>query len=151
MVLITAEDYKHVKVHTITVKNRDYSWVNMKDAENGLGLKWLRGMVENKVCGIYEIKSLTKKQRKKYKRTASEIIKELKDYPQNCKDVTNDIIEKVIENCRGAKQCNDDITRIDIHIEKILDNFWVLKKMKYLKLKNIQLLNKQIKCLKDKK
>ena len=64
MVLITAEDYKHVKVHTITVKNRDYSWVNMKNAEDGLGLKWLRGMVKNEVCGIYEIKSLTKKQKK---------------------------------------------------------------------------------------
>ena len=67
MVLITAEDYKHVKVHTITVKNRDYSWVNMKDAENGLGLKLLRGMVKNEVCGIYEIKSLTKKQKKNIK------------------------------------------------------------------------------------
>ena len=47
----------------------------MKDVENGLGLKWLRGMIEKEICGIYEIKSLTKKQRKKYKRTASEISK----------------------------------------------------------------------------
>ena len=78
MVFITAEDYKSADVHTITVKNKDYFWVKMKDVGNGLELKRLRGMVENKVCGIYEIKSQTKKQRRKYKRTASEISKELK-------------------------------------------------------------------------
>ena len=104
---------KKIKMHTITVKNKDCFWVKMKNVENGLGLKWLRGMVENKICGIYEIKNLTKKQRRKYKRTASEISKELKNDPQSCKYVRNDEMEEVIKNCRGVKQCNDDITRVD--------------------------------------
>ena len=65
-------------------------------------------MVENKICEIYEIESLTKKQRKKYKRTACEISKKLKNDPQNCKYVRNDVMEEVIKNCRGVKQCNDD-------------------------------------------
>ena len=109
MAFITAEDYKNVGVHTITVKNKDYFWVKMKDLENGLGLKWLRGIVENKICGIYEIKNLTKKQRRKYKRRASETSKELKNDAQNCKYVRNDVMEEVIENCRGVNQCNDGI------------------------------------------
>ena len=67
-------------------------------------------MVKNKICEIYEIKSLTKKQRKKYKRTAGEISKELKNDPQNCKYVRNDVVEEVIKNCRRVKQCSDDIT-----------------------------------------
>ena len=93
----------------------------MKDVENGLGLKWLRRMVENEIWGIYEIKSLTIKQRRKYKRTASEISKELKNDPQNCKYVRNAVMEEVIKNCRGVKQCNDDITRVDK--EKQIKNF----------------------------
>ena len=70
MVFITAEAYKNAGVHTITVKNKNYFWVKMKEnglkmIENGLGLKWPRGMIENKICGIYEIKNLTKKTKKK--------------------------------------------------------------------------------------
>ena len=80
----------------------------MKDVENGLGLNRLGGMVENKICGIYEIKHLTKKQRKKYKRTAGEISKELKNDPENCKYVRNDVTEEVIKNCRGVKSINDN-------------------------------------------
>ena len=112
MVFITAEDYKNAGVHTITVKNKDYFWVKMKGVENRLGLKSLSGMVENKICGIYEIKSLTKKQRRKYKRTANEISKELKNNPQNCKYVRDDVMEEVIKNCRGVKQCNDGVKRL---------------------------------------
>ena len=121
MVFITAEDYKNGDVHPITIKNKDYFWVKMKDVENGLGLKWLRGMVENKTCGIYEIKNLTKKQRREYKRTTSEISKELKNDPQDYEYVRNDVMEAVIKNCRGVKQCNDDITRLDK--EKQRNNF----------------------------
>ena len=121
MVFITSEDYKNAGVHTITVKNKDYFWVKMKDVEKGLGLKWLRGLVENKICGIYEIKRLTKKQRRKYKRTASEISKELKNDPQYCKYVRHDVMEEVIKNCRGVKSSNDGINRLDK--EKQRQNF----------------------------
>ena len=92
-----------------------------KNAENGLGLKWLRGVVEREICGIYETKRLTKKQRKRYKRRASEIRKELKNFPQNCKYVRNDVMEKVIKNCRGVKSSNDGINRLDK--EKQRENF----------------------------
>ena len=50
-------------------------------------------MVENKICGIYEIENLTKKQRRKYKRKTSEISKELKKDPQNCKYIRNDVMD----------------------------------------------------------
>ena len=75
----------------------------------------------NKICIIYEIKRLTKKQRRKYKRTTSEISKKLKKDSQNCKYARNDVMEEVIKNCRGVKQCNDDITRLDK--EKQRNNF----------------------------
>ena len=81
----------------------------MKDVENGLGVKWLRVMVENNICGIYEIKSLSKKQRRRYKRTAIEISKELKNDPPNYEYVRNDVMEEVVKNCRGVKQCSDGI------------------------------------------
>ena len=44
MVFITAEDYKNAGVHTITVNNKDYFWIKMKDVENRIGLKWLTGI-----------------------------------------------------------------------------------------------------------
>ena len=31
MVVITVEAYQNAKVHTITVKNKDFFWVKMKD------------------------------------------------------------------------------------------------------------------------
>ena len=93
MVFVTGEGYKNSGVHTITAKNKDNFWIKMTDVQNGLGLKWLRGMVENKICGIYEIENLTKKQRRKYKRKTSEISKELKKDPQNCKYIRNDVMD----------------------------------------------------------
>ena len=73
------------------------------------------------MCGIFETKNLTKEQKRKYKRTASEIRKEFKNYPQNCKCVRSDIVEKIIENCRGVKKSNDGINRLDK--EKQRENF----------------------------
>ena len=62
MVVITVENYENAGVQIITVKNEDLFWVTMKDLENGLGLKWIRGMVNNEICGIYGLDSLTKEQ-----------------------------------------------------------------------------------------
>ena len=39
MVFVTAEDYKNAGVHIITIKNKDYFWVKMKDVQDGLGIK----------------------------------------------------------------------------------------------------------------
>ena len=124
----------------------------MKVVENGLGLKWLRRMVEKEICGIYEIQSLTKKQRKKYKRTASEISKELKNYSRNCKYVRNDVMEKVIKNCRGVKQCIDDITRVDKEEQR--ENFRQLlgfKENQIFETKEYSIVKRVKKCLRDKK
>ena len=74
----------------------------MRDVENGLGLKNIRELVRREICGIYEMNSLSREQKRKYKRAASEISKELKNYPQNCQYVRNDSKEKMIKNCRGV-------------------------------------------------
>ena len=39
MVVITVEAYQNARVHTITVKNRDFFWVKMKDLQDVLGVK----------------------------------------------------------------------------------------------------------------
>ena len=39
MVVITVEAYQNVRLHTITVKNKDFLWVKMKDVQDRLGIK----------------------------------------------------------------------------------------------------------------
>ena len=52
-------------------------------------------------------------------------------------------MERVIKNCRGVKKTNDGVNKLDKEKQRgNFRNFWVLKKMNYLKVKNIQLLNK---------
>ena len=63
MVFITAEAYKNAGVHSTIVKNRDYFWVKMKDVQDGLGIKNILDRIRQKMCGIFETKSLTKKQK----------------------------------------------------------------------------------------
>ena len=45
MVVTTVENYFNAQVHTITVKSKNFFWVKLKDVQNGLGLKWIRGLV----------------------------------------------------------------------------------------------------------
>ena len=42
----------------------------------------------------------------------------------NCKYAQNDIMEKIIKNCRGVKTCNDDVDRIEKIDQR--DNFRIL-------------------------
>ena len=72
MVFITAEVYKNAEVHTITVKNKDYFWVKMKDIQDGLGIKNMSDRIRQKMCGNFETKKLTKEQKRQHKRKASE-------------------------------------------------------------------------------
>ena len=140
MVFITAEAYKNAGVAVIK-NNENYFWVKIVDAQRGLGLKCMRSLIRREVCGIYETGNLIKEQKIKYIRSEFEIIKNFGD--KKSKYARNDIMEKVMKNCRGVKKSNDGTKRLDKEKQrKNLDNFWVLKKMKYLKVKNIQLLNK---------
>ena len=52
-------------------------------------------------------------------------------------------MEKVIKNCRGVKKCNNGVDRSDKEKQnKSLEYCWDLKKMRYIKEKNTQELNK---------
>ena len=39
MIVITVEAYQNARVHTITVKNKDFFWVKMRDVQDRLGIK----------------------------------------------------------------------------------------------------------------
>ena len=49
MVFITVENYLNAQVHTITVKNKDFFWVKMKNVQNGLGLKMYTWFSKKKI------------------------------------------------------------------------------------------------------
>ena len=71
-------------------------------------------------CGIFETKSPTKEQKKKYIRTESEITKKPAD-DSKYKYARSDLMEKIIKSCRGVKQCNDGVNRLEK--EKQRENF----------------------------
>ena len=111
MVVITVEAYKNTKVHTITVKNKKLFWVKMMDVQKGLGIKNIHDLARKEVCGIFETKSFTEEQKRKYIRTEREISKILTD-DYKFKYARSDLIEKLIKNCRGVKKSNDGINRM---------------------------------------
>ena len=39
MVVITVEAYQNARVHSITVNNKDFLWVKMKDVQDRLDIK----------------------------------------------------------------------------------------------------------------
>ena len=46
MVVLTVEAYQNARVHTITVKNKGFFSVRMKDVEDGLSVK--------KMCDLFK-------------------------------------------------------------------------------------------------
>ena len=118
MVFITIESYKNAGVDVIK-DDKDYFWVKMKDVQDGLGFKNIFDSLIKEMQGIFETKKLTKEQKRKYIRSRNEINKSLKD--KKIKYCRNDIAEKIIKNCRGVKQYNGDINRLDK--EKQRQNF----------------------------
>ena len=104
MVFITADNYPHAGVHTITVKNKELFWVKLIDVQNGLGLKSISELLRKEMYAIFEIENITKEQKKKYIRTK----KKQNDY-YNYKYVKSDLMEKIIKNCRGVKKCSDGV------------------------------------------
>ena len=93
-------------------------------------------LLKKEMCGIFNIKGVTKKQKRKYVRSKYQITKNPED-DNRYKHVKNDVAEKIIKNCRGVKKCNDGVNRSDK--EKPRESFRQLlgfKKMKYMKEKN---------------
>ena len=104
MVVITVQAYKNAEVHTITVKNKKLFWVKMCDVQKGLGIKNIYDLARKEVCGIFETKNFTEKQKRKYIRTEKEISKILTDHSK-FRYAHSDLMEKIIKNCcRGVKK-----------------------------------------------
>ena len=72
MVVVIAEAYQNARVHTITVKNKDFFCVKIKDR---LGIKNVSDLLRKEICGRFGTKDLTEKQKMKYIRSESQIRK----------------------------------------------------------------------------
>ena len=108
MVVITVETYKNARVHTITIKKKELFWVKLKDVQDGLSVKNICELLRKEICGIYESKDLTDKQKKKYIRSEYKITKESTDDHKN-KYARSDIMKRITKNCRGVKKCNGGV------------------------------------------
>ena len=75
--------------------------------QNGLKLKNIPDLLRKEVCGMFEISNLAKEQKKIFIQTAKEISNELENDCQSCKYARNDIIEKIIKNCREVRIFNN--------------------------------------------
>ena len=62
--------------------------------------------------GIFETKNPINEQKKKHIRTESEITKKPLD-DSIYKYVRGDLMEKIIKICRGLKQCNNGVNRLE--------------------------------------
>ena len=110
MVVITVENYSNAGVHTITVKNKELFWVKMIDIQKGLGVKNIPQFIRQDMT--LERKDLTKEQENKYIKSEGEISRKSTDNFK-FKYARSDIMEKVIKNCRGVKEINDRINRME--------------------------------------
>ena len=77
MVVITVEDYSNVKVHTITVKNKELFWVKMIDVPRGLDVRNISDLLTKEIQCKFETKKLTKEQKNIYKRSQYEITRDI--------------------------------------------------------------------------
>ena len=79
MVVITAKAYKNAKANTITVKKKEFFWVQMIAVQNGLKLKNIPDLLRKEICGMFETSNLAKEQKKIFIQTAKEISNELEN------------------------------------------------------------------------
>ena len=82
----------------------------MNDAQKGLCIKNWSDLVRKELHGIFETNNPTKEQIKRYKLSLREITNKSMDDSKS-KYVRSDLMEKIIKNCRGVKQCKNDIDR----------------------------------------
>ena len=112
MVVITVEAYQNARVYTITVKNKDFFWLKMKDVQDRLGINNISDLLRKEICGRFGTKDLTEKQKMKYIRSEYQITKTFKD-SDLYKYAKNKLMEKIIKKCRGVEKCNDGVNRLD--------------------------------------
>ena len=112
MVVITVEAYQNTRVHTITVKNKDFFWVKMKDVQDRLGIKNISDILRKEICGRFGTKDLTVKQKMKYIRSEYQITRNFKD-SNLYMYAKNKPMEKIIKNCREVEKCNGGVDRSD--------------------------------------
>ena len=110
MVIITVKNCLNARVHIVTVGNRKLFWIKMIHIQNGLGLKNMSDLVRKEIHDTFNTNNPKKEQVKKYKRSLQELTKDPM-YDSKIKYVCSDLIEKIIKNCRGVKNCNDDIDK----------------------------------------
>ena len=84
----------------------------MKVVQDKLGVKCISDLLRNEMCGIFDTKSLTKEQKKEYVRSEYQISKIITDNKKD-KYSRNDIMKKIIENCRGVKKNKVGVNRIE--------------------------------------
>ena len=77
-------------------------------------------LVRKELHGIFETNNPTEEQIKRYKISLLEITNKSMDDSKS-KYVRSDLMEKIIKNCRGVKQCKNDIDREEK--EKKRENF----------------------------
>ena len=75
MSFVFADAFANTGVHTITVKNKDYFWVKMKDIQDKLELKNIPQQVRSELCGKLETNDLSKEQKQKYIKSEYQITK----------------------------------------------------------------------------
>ena len=127
MYLIPAEGYKNAKVDVKIVRETSEIWVSMKDVGNGIGVQNICDLVLKETYGIFETKTPTKEQIKKYEITEREIFKKFDNESKdelNAKSnqkvyVRNDVMTTVIKRWRSEKK-KRSIRTIDEFRKKLM-------------------------------
>ena len=99
MVDISVE--KFAEVCTIRVSNKKLFLVRMYGVQEGIGVKNMSHLVRIEIRSIFRTKNPTKHQIRKYKRREKEL-----DHNSTTTFlyVCNDLMSKIITNCRGGKK-----------------------------------------------
>ena len=120
MSFITADIFTNAGVHTITIKNKDYFWVEMKAIHDKTGLKNIPQQVRSELCRKFETNDLSEKHKQRYTKPKYQIIK-VETKNKRDKYAKNDITEKIIKNCRGVKKCNNGMNKMQKNKNKTQD------------------------------
>ena len=75
----------------------------MKDVEYGLGSKGVSDRLTKQMQGLFETEKVTEEQKRICRKSKYELTRDKKDNNQ-IYYVRNDIMERVIINCRGVKK-----------------------------------------------
>ena len=102
--VITPEKCREANIDVFTIKNSDLFWIKMNDMQQGLGVKNISDLVRKEIMGIFDNKKPTLNQIKQYKRSLADLMNNHSRYSNKVKYARSDIMEKIIQNCRGVKK-----------------------------------------------